>query len=75
MQRKLRPQILDTLEREAEITSIFQFLCGIGYWNYFRGLCTFKSMKDEGLISMEKTNSRGSPWRVTRSAGCKTQVY
>lgn len=73
MQRILRPQILETLGREGEITSIFRFLCSIGYFNYSYGLHTFLAMNDEGLINMTKTIGRGCPWRVTRSEQWKTQ--
>ena len=74
MQRILRSQIIETLEREKEIISIFRFLCDIGYFNYGYGLYTFQSMHDEGLINMTKTNTRGSPWRVTRSDQWKIQA-
>jgi hypothetical protein len=72
--RILRPRIIETLEQEEEIISIFHFLCEVGYFNYFRGLMTFRKLHDEGLITMTKTNGRGSPWRVTRSEQWKTLV-
>lgn len=70
MRSQLRARIINQLNEQGEITSVFKFLCDQGCNNYAFGMLVFRTMQLEGLINMSKTSERGRPWKVTRVEEC-----
>ena len=65
MRGTLRIQILQHLEQNGNICSIFRFLCDEGSYDYSYGLKIFRQLEREKRIRMERSELRGHPWNIT----------